>query len=133
LRPWVLVNEPIKQRIDNLPHGPGSSAARPIRKPSGDLQPLTLLEACAPLKDRALTHSPPLGHFAGALPLLTPQQGLRTAQGLRIQRVGGYLFHAPPRSLGETPSRVHCSLAPYLLERCLMIPMKELFRSYLAA
>src|ERR671918_1095167 len=69
-----LLNEPINQRINNLPSSPGPPTARTILEPPEDLQPLALLKTRAPMKDRAPTHPQPLGHFAGTLSFLAPEQ-----------------------------------------------------------
>src|SRR5713226_5580794 len=49
-RAWVLVNEAINQRINNLIGGPWSATARAISKPTGDSERLALVEACPQLK-----------------------------------------------------------------------------------
>jgi hypothetical protein len=96
-----LLNEAIKQGINNLQGCPGPTTPRAIPEPTGDLKSPALLKARAPIKNRTPTYPQPLGHLSGTLPSLAPQQGLRTAQGFSIIRMGGYLLYYLPLSLGE--------------------------------
>jgi hypothetical protein len=107
-----VVNDPIKQWVNNLIGGPGPAAAVAIPEPPWEIKPPAFLKARAPVKDRAPTHSQALRDFSGPRSRRAPQHGWRAAQHLRGLRTGGYLFYPPPPSLVEAPSPLGCSSAP---------------------
>src|SRR5438552_1918415 len=88
----VLVNDAINERINNLPGGPGPSTPWAIAESAWDGQCPALVKARPPVKNRPATHPQSLSHLSGALPSLTPQQGLGTTQGFCVLRVGRNLF-----------------------------------------
>ena len=111
----IAIDHGSNQRINNPLHCAGTTTPLAGRNASHDGEGTTSLEMGNPFIDSLPADTQAVGHLLGTLSLIEPQQGLDSAQGPGIVKMGNEVFQGPSLPVAKNKGRHQFTLAILLL------------------
>src|SRR5438034_195644 len=111
----IAIDHGSNQRINNPLHCAGTTTTLAGRNASHDGEGATSLEVGDPFVDSLPADPQAVGHLLGTLSLVEPQQGLDSAQGPGIMKMGDEVFQGPSLPVAKNKGRHQFTLAILLL------------------